>query len=302
MIKPNLFIVGAMKAGTTSLHSILAKHQQTCMSLVKEPNYFCTDFHEIAMSPTYAPPPLSKSDLHQALIRDQDEYLGLFQCDENIKYAGESSVSYLASEVAAENIKEFSPEAKILIMIRNPIDRAVSHYNMDLAIGRVKKDFERAFFEDFHGLGRYWQKSMYFESGLYADSIRRYIKIFGDNVKIVKFEEFISNQKEIVSDVLDFLGLDFDGEVEGAENGAVKPVFPTLNYYFESIGLKRLLSLVVPKGVKENLKALYYRKGGEAKIGLISESCIKEMREMYKEDVEKLSSILDESLIHWVED
>ena len=116
MIKiPNLFIVGAMKSGTSSLHNYLATHPEIYMSEFKEPQYF--------------------ADLGKDISRNQfpteEAYLSLFKNAGNAKIIGESSTNY--SKIpeftgVPQRIKAFSPEAKIIYIMRDPIERALSHY------------------------------------------------------------------------------------------------------------------------------------------------------------------------------
>lgn len=107
--RPNLFIVGAPKAGTTSLYHYLKQHPDIFMSNIKEPNFFNTDLHR-------------KNRL------SKDEYSNLFKSKLNVKYYGESTPLYLVSKDAAKKIKEYSPNAKIIIMLRRPVDLMYSAY------------------------------------------------------------------------------------------------------------------------------------------------------------------------------
>src|SRR3989304_10189805 len=113
---PNLFIVGAPKSGTTSLHAYLDKIDDIFMSPIKEPNYFSAQTVSI------------KHPVNP--IRDKKKYLKLFQKGIHNKYIGEASPSYLADSEASKLIHQVSPNAKIIISLRDPIDRVFSHYLM----------------------------------------------------------------------------------------------------------------------------------------------------------------------------
>src|SRR5262245_16436607 len=117
---PNFFIVGAAKAGTTSLHAYLSAHPQVFMPALKEPHYFA-DFE---LSPEF--------DNFMPVIRDQPAYQDLFRGSQGSTAVGEASPSYLCDPAAAARIKAAIPDAKIVISLRNPVDRAYSHYLMDL--------------------------------------------------------------------------------------------------------------------------------------------------------------------------
>ena len=111
-MKPNLFIVGQPKSGTTALHQFLGQHPEIYMSSIKEPHFFCADFH-LESDRAYG-----KQRFYD--FRSESAYLQLFSKAKNVKIAGESSTNYLYSQVAAEKIYNFNPDAKIIIVLREP--------------------------------------------------------------------------------------------------------------------------------------------------------------------------------------
>jgi len=141
---PNFFIVGAAKSGTTSLYHHLCQHLDVFMSPVKEPHYFSRDvgvrsFKADDTKSIFANLRgyidfILKSRFY---ILNFEKYKRLFSNVKNEKAIGEASVSYLVSKVAAEEIYKFNPDAKIIIILRNPVKRAFSHWLMDLRIGHV---------------------------------------------------------------------------------------------------------------------------------------------------------------------
>lgn len=121
--RPNLFIVGAMKSGTTSLHAYLDSHPDIYMSEEKEPGYFVPEINR---------------------TRTEDKYLALFSPGTGCRFRGESSTHYtkLPTYVGVpERIREFAPEARIIYIMRNPIERTISHYwhaVRDIHLGRER--------------------------------------------------------------------------------------------------------------------------------------------------------------------
>ena len=127
MKKPNFFIVGAPKCGTTSLASWLARHPEVFMSPVKEPHFFSTDF--------------SLGDFN-----DENSYFALFvdACPNHIA-VGEASATYLRSEVAVRNIENIYRDARYIVMLRNPIDMAYSlHWQAVFSGDENIENFEQA--------------------------------------------------------------------------------------------------------------------------------------------------------------
>jgi len=190
---PNFFIVGASKAGTTSLYEYLSKTPGIFMSSRKEPRYFNRN--------------LVESYLTQ--IHDKSEYLNLFRQVKNEKAIGEASPTYLPNPESAELIHEAVPHSRIIIMLRDPVERAYSQY-----LGLKNKGYTKL---PFHVIIRdlknkrkdlpEYKDILY--AGLYFENVKRYLDIFGSTqVKILIFEEFIKDVRRTVKEVLEFLGVD----------------------------------------------------------------------------------------------
>jgi hypothetical protein len=195
---PNLFIVGAARSGTSSLHEYLSRVKGIHMCSVKEPNFFIK-----GVGPNY------RNLL--ALVKDEEKYLALFKPKDNEHIIGESSVSYLYDSDAAARIHAKIPDAKVVIILRDPIERAYSHFLYDLRHGvHTTFDFLEAIKHDYgkekKGIG---YTHLYIEYGLYSGQVQRYFELFGRNgVKVVIYEdEFRPNTRETIQDIVSFLGL-----------------------------------------------------------------------------------------------
>jgi len=130
---PNLFIVGAMKAGTTSAYLSLAGSTDVYVSSHKEPHFFSADLHA-------HPHTWMRRTLHNFqntdFVESLDQYMKIFSdAPVNARYVIDASTSYLYSQDAARLIHEFNPNSKIVILLRDPINRAWSEYNMNRMIG-----------------------------------------------------------------------------------------------------------------------------------------------------------------------
>lgn len=189
---PNFFIVGADKAGTSSLYSYLKDIPGIFMSSIKEPNYFSRK---------------TIPDEHPILnpIRDQRKYLELFKDAKHEQIVGEASPSYLADPEAAELIHRISPASKILISLRDPVERIFSHYLMLKRNGLIKSSF----YDEIHfALKKRDGDKLHLNHGLYFEHVKRYLDRFGeDQVKIIIFEEFVKNERLTVQNILRFLNL-----------------------------------------------------------------------------------------------
>jgi len=181
-IKPNLFIVGAAKSATSSLWQYLRQHPRVFMpsdALYKEPAYFSL----------------------KGCSRGYEGYLDIFAAaDESHKWIGEASTAYLTDPISAKLIYEFDPKSKIIILLRNPADRAYSLYNWMVQDGyEYAESFEQALRLETERLNKkipnwyepeYYWNYLYFHSGQYYNQVKRYLDLFGDNLLVVKVDDF----------------------------------------------------------------------------------------------------------------
>jgi hypothetical protein len=195
---PNLFVVGAAKAGTTSLHHYLSQHPDIYMSPIKEPHFFSKvqpDRKYIALSGC------------QVMVSEQ-AYLQLFSRWQHEKIAGEASPSYLWDQATPDRIKQVCPDAKIIIMLRNPVNRSYSHYLNEVRAGLEKRPFLEAIQADLQATDMGWGiSSLYIALGLYSAQVQRYLERFND-VLVIFFEEFIANTALALRQIFQFLAVD----------------------------------------------------------------------------------------------
>ena len=162
---PNLFIVGAPKAGTTSLWDHLNEVSEIYMSSEKEPNYFSSKIVAKKFRPW--------------IIRDKKKYLHLFEEGTNMKYVGEASTNYLADPDAPKLIHEVSPHAKIIISLRDPVERLFSHYSMSKSRGRNDYSLSKQIdLELKYGVDPEKPRIGVKLYSLYYENVQRYIDIF----------------------------------------------------------------------------------------------------------------------------
>lgn len=182
-LRPNLFIIGAMKSGTTSLHEYLDTHPQIEMSQEKEPGYFVEELK-----------------LHQG----EEWYLSLWQRDGQYRYLGESSTHYTKLPVyqgVPERLFRFNPEARLIYIMRDPFDRVVSHYwhaLRDAYHGGELRPLLKAVQED----------PGYLALSDYAMQLEPYFERFGrDAVLTLTFEALVEDPQREVDRIYRWLGL-----------------------------------------------------------------------------------------------
>ncbi len=297
--KSNLFIVGAAKAGTTSLYYYLKRHPEVFMSSVKEPNFFSKDLEFDAFVNGYSRP-LKLDFIHLAYVRNFDDYMELFRDVEKEPMIGESDTSYLYSKKEAEEIYKFNPNAKIIILLRDPIERAFSHYLMNLKIGISKNpDFISEFYEDLKKTRKGWGIShFYLELGLYYEQVKRYTDIFPKkNLKIVLFEDFKNNSEFCFFDILQFLGFSTDFVPDKKYNQREVPKNPALNKRLRIVGDK--IKKTFPCPLKKLLKKGYYRIFFKSEKPKLDPEFRKNLIRFFKSNIEDLENLLGLDLDCW---
>ena len=309
---PNFFIVGAAKSGTTSLYWYLSNHPDIYMSPIKEPNFFAKDLKINDFVGNYREPLLfdlkkyfSNDKLpfvHIAYIRDLEVYLKLFKNVRNKSVLGEASTSYLFSKVAAREIHRFNPSSKILIILRNPVDRAFSHYLMNLQLGLTDNtDFLSEFFEDLQKTEKGWGIShLYLELGLYYEQVKRYLDFFTNkNVKIVLYEDFKSQPEKVLKEIFCFLGVKRDIFIDFSKkfNVSTFPKFPRLNAFLKKnvVSFKSYNPHGVKKFIKKNYKRMFFKS---QKPSLSFEARIR-VFDYFKNDIQNLGKLTGLDLKKW---
>lgn len=200
---PDFFIVGAQNGATTSLYWHLRRHPQVFMPALKEPHHFSQ----------LAPPHRLRYLITQ--VPSPSAYLDLFARGRQARVMGEASTSYLWEPQAAKRIYRKNPDALIIAILRDPVERAYSHYLMDRREGWQNRPFFEAIQTDYAAVRKgYGISRLYVELGLYYEQIKRYIDLFGPSrVKVITFDRFrpkavSAEQCGLAREVALFLGID----------------------------------------------------------------------------------------------
>ncbi len=197
--KPNLFIVGAPKCGTTAWVEYLRGHGDIFFSPIKEPQHFSTDLP------------------NRVRIASREEYLRLFRESGSAKVLGEASVRYLHSEVAAENIREFNRDARIIIFLRDHADYLVSWHSQRLYNGsETVCDFEEAWRTC--GRGREADGAGTFDyrnDAEFSPKVERYFAEFpAEHIRVFHYRDWTRYPRETYLEILRFLDLEDDGRAQ----------------------------------------------------------------------------------------
>jgi len=217
MTMPNFLIIGAMKSGTTALYYYLEQHPEIYMSPVKEPNFFSSQEQENAAD----------------AVTNIGTYQHLFRGGSGKKAIGEASHSYLYEPSAAAEIKRYVPEAKLIAILRNPIDRAYSHFLHMVRSGTEPlDDFAQALREEEVGIHKERTFQDYIGRGLYYNQLKRYFGTFPqEQVRVYLYEDLSGAPISTVQDAFRFLKVDdsFVPDVSLRRNVSGQPKYKTLD-------------------------------------------------------------------------
>lgn len=311
---PNFFVVGAGKAGTTSLHHYLQQHPQIYMSPVKEPCYFADELRAENLSRDFARhvaqqtrelPRYLGDDLPVKplgwLVSDWDDYLRLFQKVRDEKAIGEATASYLWSETAAANIQARIPGARIIMILRDPAERAFSQYMHQFAEGLTRYTFRQQIEKSARGTSRELNiLHPFLEVGLYHRQVKRYLDRFPrENIRIYWYEDDWRQPARMLADAFAFLEVDAafapDTSRKSLEQRA--PRAPALNYLLRKSNIWPSVKGLVPPALRSRLRAIAFRGGRPVTMNPKDRQFL---IGYYREDVLALSALLGRDLSRWL--
>ena len=297
--RPNAFIVGAPRCGTTAMFSLLAQHPDVSVSDIKEPYYFCTDFHE-------------ESDRYHARrmrfpVRTEAEYLALFRGPSR-PVVVEATPAYLRSRDAPTNIHAFEPAARILVMVREPVELLRSLHAKMLSRGHeVLENFREAIdAEPARRTGRqlpaglFWPSSLYYSEWIaFAAQIERYRAVFtADRVKVVVYDDFQRNNASTYAEIARFLGLDASFQATPARTNVNRSVrFPLLARSLAWVG-----DLPVKYVLSERQRQRFGRAIRRVNLKPVHRAPLepvlrREFMSRFRPEVERLSAVLQRDLV-----
>jgi len=245
--RPNLFVVGMPRSGTTALSSYLQSHPDVFMA-PKELQYFGADL--VTQAATRDPRGIAAAEGHRASL-GLDSYLASFEGTQGRRYRCDSSVGYLYSTEAAQEIRAFAPDARILAHFRNPVDMLYSMHSLLSMVGlATTPEFETALEEPYWwGAAAFGVRWRFSPRTLvhYAEHLGRFFDAFGrDRVHVVLFDDFTADPSASYAGVLDFLGLEPDERREfPIINANRRPRSSTLHRALHGSGPARRLARAV---------------------------------------------------------
>jgi Sulfotransferase family len=296
---PNFLIIGAAKAGTTSLYHYLGQHPQIFLSQVKEPRFFALEGH-----PLDFPGPGDERFRKGATTTRLEDYRKLFAQVSDERAVGEASVLYQYDAAAPEAIERYVPDAKLIAVLRNPVERAYSAFLVKLRTGyEPLSEFDEALNAEPERIADGWSYTWHYrEQGFYHRNLTRYFERFdSDQIRVYLYEDLERDPHRMLTDIFRFLGVDagFRPNLSIRHNRSGVP---------RSARLHRLLTRSHP--VKEAAKSVIPEEWGHRVISRLSRGNLRrpplrpEIRarliEGYYEDIRRLEGLIGRDLSHWL--
>ena len=280
MVLPTFFLAGAPKSGTTSLYAHLGKHPEVYVSTVKEPHFF-TAAHD--GWPKWG-------------VQTMEEYAALFEGGQECAVRGEGSTWYLYSPHAADAIHRAVPDARFILSLRNPIERAYSAWAYNVEKGwETELTFEEALAKE-EGRMReagFWDRH-YVHAGLYSEQVRRYVQRFSsDLVHVILSEDLRRNPDRVLAKMYDFLDVDasyVSDQTAEVHNRSRFPRYSKLNRLLKNDRLRAAMGLM-PSGLVKKIKGVVGRANTKERPP-ISDSTRRMLAGRFRDDVHRLEEIV----------
>jgi hypothetical protein len=270
---PNLFVVGAPKAGTTSLWRYLGQHPEIFMSREKEPRFFSSS---------------RKLESDQAT----EAYLGLFEAAGDEKLRGEASPTYMSRTATAKEIHRVAPGARIVISLREPVERTHSSYMSLVNDGVEQRSFREAV-EDDLARRRRPGAPVYVKRRLYAPGLRRYQKLFGGQVFVLFFEELTERPAKVMEELYGFLEVDpgFAEQLNPRAHNQFK--VPRNRAVQRAMPARRLVRTVLPDAARERVNRAVMKPASKPRP---EPDVVERLCGTYRRDVERVRGLVGRPL------
>ena len=306
---PNFIIVGATKAGTTSLYHYLKQHPDVYMPAIKEPKFFKVE--EGTIPRENGPQGWREGARH---VRTLEMYQGLFQNAQNERARGEASPQYLYFPDVPPRIHKHVPDADIIAVLRNPVDRAFSAFCHLIRDGNeIHTDFAAALQDEPERIRDGWSPLYHFRAqGFYYEQLRRYFDLFGAaKVHVYLYDDLQNDPAALTRNIFAALGVDetftpnfetqhnISGVPEGKMRHQLHEIVRASSQSLIKVWSKKLL----PKTARSKIRtrALKTLQSGNLEKPTCPPEIRAELIEAYRDDIGKLQGLIGRDLSHWLQ-
>lgn len=295
MSLPTFFIAGAAKSGTTSLHEYLAQSPDIFMSEIKEPHFFSHDGPYKKGLPSYEK---------------------LFEKGRTCLHRGESSTGYMVFKISISRIARHIRSPKFIFLLRNPVDRAYSHYNYLKGMGFETRSFQAAFCADMHEVPsrRNWAGvcyKYYYQFGCYGSLLERFVQRFGRNsIHILTTERLKRQPLESVNSCLEFLDAPLLAGITVVQSNRTLDLTHKKTFGCFLVGRRLIKEMPLKQVIPKNIREMYTRAARRTTNAFLSSGKLMQtdpispadrlfVSTLYGKEYERLKRIMGSSFQEW---
>jgi hypothetical protein len=312
---PNFFLAGAPKAGTTSLCHYLDQHPQIYMCPIKEPCYFGSEFRPENCAQEILPTvERSQCELRNYLdgpmrerrfggmVTEWEDYVRLFRHVRGETAIGEASSCYLWSETAPHNIHAKIPNAKILLVLRDPAERAFSQYLHQVAVGGLRLSFRQQVEACLQNRSRKFSLQYpLLEFGLYHGQVSRFLEYFPrQNICVQLYDDYRANTAAMMANIFRFLGVEdtFTPDTSQRHLELSLPRLAGVSHALRELGVWQAIKRIMPAKLLPAARRLAFTP--RRNLALDPEDR-RLLVGYYAEDIRKLAMLTDRDLSAWLQ-
>lgn len=285
MLLPHFIIVGAQKSGTTSLYSYLSDHPEIEMSPLKETFFYSYLLKGDTFLKTY--PDIPKS---------LDEYGMLWKREDLCR--GEKTATYLSTPGVAKLIKKTNPKVKIIMILRNPVDRAYSHYMMNVRNGIEKAPFEEVLDEALYLDSKDPPERFgYIRNGRYFSYVKEYIDCFPqEQIQVILFDDFVKNTDIVLKRIMFFLNVNPTVRINTDtiyQKTGIPRIRVLSKMLYQDSFWKKTVKFILPEILQKRIAImLNYMRFHDLKKPTLDQGLVKKLQEIYRSDLIELAELL----------
>lgn len=302
---PNFLIIGVQKAGTSSIYEYLKQHPDVYMSPLKETNFLSRDWSLEDPRTQQQRNKQSRGSGRQACIDSIEKYRELFDGVTTETAIGEASPNYLfRSQKAIAQIQKYVPDAKLIAILRNPVDRAYSDYLM-----HIREEIQGESLSQ--QIARYHQhQSFTILKGFYGQQLALYWQqLDPTKIKVYLYDDLCADSVGMMQDMYDFIGVDPSFQVDVSQRKQVAQI--PKNRWFNKLLRTRnpvrttvatALKQLFPEETRQQVRStvLSWNAQANQQVSLLSKGDRQQLLDIYREDIHQLQDLLDRDLSHWL--
>jgi hypothetical protein len=299
MDDPDFIIIGAPKAGTTSLYHYLRQHPEVYMPEHKEPHFFAYEGETL----TFRGP--GDDWLNEAAVTTTEEYQSLFEEAPEDAVTGESSAMYLYEEEVSERIDSYCPDSQLIAVLRDPVERAYSSYMHLRRDGREPiGSFEEAVAAEERRIEQGWAPLWHYtRMSEYADQVQRF-QLFEerDQLHVFLFEDLVENTDRVVQEIFRLIGVDetFDPDTEVKYNpSGIATSQAVHDFISQPHSLKEWIKPLIPTSIRSKIARSLKRLNLKSKPEL-SPRVRRKLISHFRSDIFELQDNIQRDLSGWL--